>query len=441
MSATAPQPATRQLPKVLRIGIAQEGKIVQEKLMKTAETVSVGDNQRNSFVVTGTKLPPRFDLFVPQRDGTYLLVVPEWIEGKISWKDGIKGLDEIRQRGDAVKKGDLWIYALNENVRGKVTIGSSTLLFQFVPAPPEPIRAVSAADFRPKLFDDDDPLFQGLLGVFSLIAAAFMAWVYTSEPSDHLDLADLDDATDLVVERKIEQVELVDPNAQSETPTETKQETKKEQPKEAKAESSADQTAKAPIERKSLLLQVIGTSGDAGGDAVADLIGDDAASMAGLDAALSGVSGVQLADASNVGARSGSAAGKGDATVGVVNAAAGNVGVGSGAVKVKAKVETGTADADVEEGDAGNIASVVRKSQGRIQTCLETALKGNPSVNGRVSVGWNIVKGKVTDARLVKNSTGDDQLGQCVVRAVRAFRFDESLTAEVQEFPWVVSGQ
>ena len=160
MSATAPQPATRQLPKVLRIGIAQEGKIVQEKLMKTAETVSVGDNQRNSFVVTGTKLPPRFDLFVPQRDGTYLLVVPEWIEGKISWKDGIKGLDEIRQRGDAVKKGDLWIYALNENVRGKVTIGSSTLLFQFVPAPPEPIRAVSAADFRPKLFDDDDPLFQ-----------------------------------------------------------------------------------------------------------------------------------------------------------------------------------------------------------------------------------------------------------------------------------------
>ena len=163
--------------------------------------------------------------------------------------------------------------------------------------------------------------------------------------------------------------------------------------------------------------------------------------MAGLDAALSGVSGVQLADASNVGARSGSAAGKGDATVGVVNAAAGNVGVGSGAVKVKAKVETGTADADVEEGDAGNIASVVRKSQGRIQTCLETALKGNPSVNGRVSVGWNIVKGKVTDARLVKNSTGDDQLGQCVVRAVRAFRFDESLTAEVQEFPWVVSGQ
>ncbi|MDP2306380.1 MAG: AgmX/PglI C-terminal domain-containing protein [Pseudomonadota bacterium] len=447
MSATAPQTAQKPLPKVLRIGMAQDQKIVQEKVLKVGETVTIGDNPRNSFVLTGTKLPSRFELFIAKGD-SYVLSVPDWVEGKISWKDGIRGLDEIRQRGEAVKRGDLYFYQLNENVRGKVTIGSSTILFQFVPAPPEPVRAVSAADFRPRLLDEDDPLFHGLLGVFSLVAAAFMAWVYTTPPREHVDLDALKDALSLVVERKIDKIEIVQavPTTEAEGP---KPEVKADKPveKEPKADTRPDTpqpASKDSVAKKSLLLQMIGTSGNANGnDVVADILGDDAASMAGLDRALAGVSGVEQADAGNVGVKSGGANGRTDATVGVGIATGGNstVGTGTAKVTVKAKVDMGTADADVESGDSGNIASVVKKSQGRIQTCLETSLKANPSVNGRVSVGWTINAGKVTEAHLVKNSTGDDTLGQCIVKSVRQFRFDETLTAEVQEFPWVMSGQ
>ncbi|MES2638242.1 MAG: AgmX/PglI C-terminal domain-containing protein [Myxococcota bacterium] len=448
MSATAPQTSQKPLPKVLRIGMAQDQKIVQEKVLKIGETVTIGENPRNSFVLTGTKLPPRFELFIAKGD-SYVLSVPDWVEGKISWKDGIRGLDEIRQRGEAVKKGDLYFYQLNENVRGKVTIGSSTILFQFVPAPPEPVRAVTAADFRPRLLDEDDPLFHGLLGVFSLVAAAFMAWVYTTPPREYVDLDALKDALTLVVERKIEAVELVQdvpvPGDEGVKPEEKADKPAEKKPAADNSPDTPSPPSKDSVAKKSLLLQMIGTSGNANGsDVVADILGDDGAAMAGLDRALAGVSGVEQADAGNVGgAKSGGKGNSTDATVGVGNASGGNGTVGTGTVKVavKAKIDVGTADADVESGDAGNIASVVKKSQGRIQTCLESSLKANPSVNGRVSVGWTINAGKVTESHLVKNSTGDAKLGQCIVGAVRMFRFDETLTAEVQEFPWVVSGQ
>jgi hypothetical protein len=446
MSATAPQSAAKPLPKVLRIGIAQDQKIVQERLMRIGESVTIGENARNSFVVTGTKLPPRYELFVA-RGETYFLMVPDWVEGKISWKDGIRGLDELRARGDAVKKGDLFQIPLNENVRGKVSIGPTTLLFQFVPAPPEPARAPTAADFRPRLFSDDDPLFQGLLGVFSVIAAAFMVWVYTTPPREHVDLDAIDDALDLVVEHKIEQVVIADEkpiDAPAPKDEAKKPEAKPEDKPAPKSDQPESPPTKESVEKKSMLLQLIGTVGNAqGDDVVNDILGDESAIQGQLDKALNGVNGVQQADATNIAAKSGSAGGRGDAKVGVGVATGGNVSTTGGAAVVvkKAKVDAGDVDADVESGDAGSIGSVVRKSQGLIVTCLEHALKQNPDVNGRVGVGWTIRAGKVTESHLVKNTTGDDALGQCIVGKVRGFRFAEDVTADVAEFPWVVSGQ
>ncbi len=86
------------------------------------------------------------------------------------------------------------------------------------------------------------------------------------------------------------------------------------------------------------------------------------------------------------------------------------------------------------------ISSVVKKSQGPIQSCLEKALINQPTLNGRVSIGWSIVAGRVTQASVVSNDTGDDALAACMSGAVRTFRFPETLTAEVAEFPWVLSG-
>jgi hypothetical protein len=203
MSAQAAQSASaRPLPKVLRIGVVVEGKIATERLIRIGETVTIGESPRNTFPISGTNIGERFEMFVPKGEG-YVLAAPEFVEGKISWKDGIRGLDEIRARGEAQKRGDTWIYPLNENVRGKVTVGSHTILFQFVPAPPEPIRQISAADFRPRYIDTDDPLFTGLLGVFSVIALAFMTWVYVTPLPERSEAELVRNAVELTVDNPL----------------------------------------------------------------------------------------------------------------------------------------------------------------------------------------------------------------------------------------------
>jgi hypothetical protein len=445
-SNAAAQTANRPAPKVLRIGLVQGGKIVQEKLIRLGETVTVGDSPKNTFVLTGTKLPTRHEMFVA-RGESYTLAVPEWIEGKISWKDGIRDLEELRTRGDAQRKGDAYHVPLNENVRGKVTIGESTLLFQFVPAPPEPVRQVSPADFRPRIIDEDDPLFMGLISVFGLIAFGFMTWVQFAEMPQELDLDHIDDAINLVVEAPIPQVELKDPNADKGDKEEKKPEKKPE--KDNKTETKPQDTTSAPpkpVAQRSLLLQQLGTMGSTDSpNSVNNLLGDDAASMAGLDAALQGVTGAQSATASNLALHQGQKGANGDATIGgVEGGSGGTASTGSGVVtKIKRpKVDmSGDGDVDASEGDATGIPSVVRKSQGRIQTCVEQSLKSNPNLDGRVSVGWTIAGGRVTEAHLVKNTSGDDAVGKCIVNAVRTLRFDPGLTADVAEFSWVVKGE
>lgn len=453
MSASAaPQSSSRVLPKVLRIGVVQDGKIVQERLIRSGETVTVGDSPRNTFVVTGTKLPQRHDLFQSRTDGTYTLSVPDWVEGKISWKDGIRGLDELRQRGEAVKKGEAYVVTLGENVRGKVTIGTSTFLFQFVPAPPEPVRQISPADFRAKFFDDEDPLFHGLLGIFTTAAAAFMIWVWVTPLPERADLELVEDVVDLVVEKKIERIEVKDPTEVDEGPKKAEEKKPDVKAAETKPEDANPderppaEVTKESVAKKSMLLQLIGTAGNATGtDAVENLLGDDAAGMRSLDEALNGVSGVQQATEGNIGTvKGGSGGGREDAKVGVGVMTGGTATTGAGAAVAvkKPKIETqSTVDADVTEGDAGGVAQVVRKSQGRITTCVDQSLKANPNMSGRVGVGWTIAAGRVTEAHLVSNTTGDDQLGKCIVNAVRQFRFDPGLSADVAEFPWVVSGQ
>lgn len=93
--------------------------------------------------------------------------------------------------------------------------------------------------------------------------------------------------------------------------------------------------------------------------------------------------------------------------------------------------------AAANEADSATISAVVRKSQGRMQSCLETSLLQRPNLTGRVALGWSIVDGRVTDVRVVSNDTGEDALAVCMGKVVLLLRFPADLTAEVAEFPWV----
>lgn len=442
-SAAQPLPTAKPNPKVLRLGLIKDGK-VSERITKIGEIVSVGENPRNLFVVTEPRLGQRVEMFIPQREG-YLMQVPEWVEGMIQTKDGMKSIVDLRST--ATKKGDQWVYVLDERMRGKLVIGSSSILFQFVPAPPQPERAMSAADFRAKWYDDEDPLFLVLLGSFSLVAASFMTWIYITPRPDDADLANVDDAIKLL-DKDIEPlpIEVTLPQDKGADKPEDKPEDKPaDTPKDAAPSPSKDTPPPSTesVAKKSLLIQALGTTGDGmTGRTAVDMLGDDS-TRAGLDAALAGVTNVQEASAAGLAAREGSANGKGNATVGVSTAAGGDASTGAAvAVHVKKpKIDFGGGDADVETGDGASIASVVKRKAGTFQSCTEIALKQDDSMNGRVSIGWTIVAGVVRDARVVDNTTGNSALGNCFVTGIRTLRFDAGLNAEVPAYTWAVSGQ
>ena len=50
-------PVQVALPKVLRIGIIQGGKIIEERIVRRRETVTFGPSEKNTFVLPASDIP------------------------------------------------------------------------------------------------------------------------------------------------------------------------------------------------------------------------------------------------------------------------------------------------------------------------------------------------------------------------------------------------
>ena len=97
MQAVATKP---QGPKVLRIGLIQDGKIIEERIIRRRETVSVGTSEKNHFIVQAKGLPARFDLF--QLVGSdYILNFTADMKGRVGLPGGVQQLEQACGPSDA----------------------------------------------------------------------------------------------------------------------------------------------------------------------------------------------------------------------------------------------------------------------------------------------------------------------------------------------------
>jgi hypothetical protein len=435
--AAAPAPAANQ-PKVLRIGIIVEGKIVQERLIKPGEAVTIGDSQKNTFVIGKNSLPRQdFPLFVA-KGGKYQLQFTEKMKGKVGAGGQVVGLDKVRTDPAVQREGPLFKMALSEQDRGKIQIDQTTVLFQFVTAPPVAAGKPSRVDFRPRLVEEDDALLFGFLCLFSAIGAIFVIWVWNSEVQEITSIEQLDERwTKLIIEEpKPPEEEIADLGK-----TEEKKEEKKEQKEEKKAETDAAkptktaeqirQEKKDEIAKKSAMLQFLVTRGQSDGGEAKDLWAEGAQGIKDIDAALKGATGVEAADSTD-GLR-GDAGGPGsDADIGAL----GQIGGGESKVaegpKVKIAVDVGEGSADeMEMTDQQAVKKVVTKNSGQLKYCYESRLKANPDLNGRVEIEWNIAGGRVTSAQVFANTTGDSELADCITQKIKRWTFDSQIEGEV----------
>ncbi len=441
-----------QQAKVLRIGIVQGGKIVQERLIKPGQSVTIGESPKNTFVLPADGLPEglpkRFTLFQARGD-SYVLGFTEGMKGKVAVEGGIVGLDDLKGRPDTTQKGDVSFAPIAERNRGKIVVGGVTVLFQFVAAPPEPARKVVRADFRPKLIDEDDPVFLGFLALWTSLAAVLMVYVFTTGPIETVELEEIPDRFANVLlappEADTPPPELPDQEPNVEETTAQKEEkvkekaAEKEMPKARNEKERQENAAKRredareAVAQKSAILALLGTRGENNnGSTVADVFGDGDGGLGDLDQVLDEAGSVETAGTAQPGVKGGSGnGGREDASVGGPSNSGG--GQKAKVKKVETKAPSGKAGIGSVEAYSGEGADAVRKAlgkyRGQIKACYDQRLKENPSLAGRVVLEIDVAAGRVSSARIDQNTTGDSALGSCLTRRARSWR----LPAEVSD--------
>ncbi len=415
--------------RVLRIGIVREGRIVHERLIKAGEPVTVGESTRNDFVFPPTQLPGRFQLFKPRRDGSYSLRISEDMEGKLSWKDAVLPLAQLRQ-DEARKVGGVWELPLPPRARGKVVIDGITVLFQFVPAPPESAR-MAGLSFRPRLWDDDDPIFFGFLGLNSAMAMVAMIFVYTRPPLDPFAVPEIPDRfiAKLYVEpvdnEPAEPVEIVDDDAPP-TPTEpTEVADRTEEPAEpAGPKKPTERRVEDALQQSSFARALgIGTTGDKNNGRTIEDHFADGGLYTDLDSFVrDGEQVVMYEDGPAMrGPRDGRILNDEDivfdaADVDTVVMTEGpNTGPGT--------FTLGPPEDPTSK--ATSIAAVIRANSGQLKACYESERKINPSTGGRMVVWFEIAEtGKVVEVSVLENGTGSNGAFEaCITRRIGNWNF------------------
>src|SRR5690242_18312804 len=122
--------------KVLRIGVIQGGKIVEERVLPARTPVTIGTSTKNTIIVPQSNLPATFTVFTFSGE-RYHLCFEDGMDGRIQGSSGAADFGALVSQGLARKEGRGHSVPVGEDQRGKVVLGEVTLLWQFVAPPPE----------------------------------------------------------------------------------------------------------------------------------------------------------------------------------------------------------------------------------------------------------------------------------------------------------------
>lgn len=427
-------------PKVLRIGLVQSGRVIEERIIKQRTTVTVGANERAVFVVPSQAVPPMFKLF--ELIGTdYHLNFLEGMTGRVALASGITDLQALK--GQAKKVNSAYQVKLTEEARGKIVIGDTTFLFQFVAPPPAQPRPQLPLAVKGGIASQIDwsltiiATFSFLVH-FGIVGAMYSDWMDPVVGDDY-SVAGLVDMMKNIPPPPVVEEPVVDPTANA-------------------AATSTAATA-APKSGGG----AGGKSAGAGQSKSAGSVGDkQAAALAAqadqmqiqMLAALGGGASVQGAlnrsdippvDLSSAAASgAGVAHGTGDLKVGGGGGAVQGGGKGGGLGGLgggtKGSGEGGSAGQErkVEgpKGDAqisGSTASVpisnadreIAKLRPRFRQCYQTGLNSDPSMSGKVVITAKVgPNGEVSSANVSSNTGLSPSVASCIANVVKRASFD-----------------
>jgi len=447
-----PPPGARPAPRlrILRLGIIQGGRIVEERLVRRRESITIGQSSRNMFVVPSDALPRQWLLFEITPRG-YVAHFADAMDARIAVGNEIISLAQLKQAGKIRRHGQSWVMLLDERSRGKITVGDMTILFQFVTPPPPQPRPQLPPSVRGSFASNLDWGFTFVAGLSFVAHVAFVLYLRSVDWPRKPEIDSIPDRfVQMVVRRpepppQVAKVEKKDdekkaedkPKAAASAPK------KKELTPEEKARIDAERRARlAEQVRNTGILKLLGAKAEGDGS-IADVLGKGDVDR-DQQRAFEGVGGLSVAtgDASLRGVKSGTGGTGRVANIAglrgsgaIAGASTGNVGSErrvTGIVRNEPPAVDGQLDSNI-------IVKEVKARMGAIKACYERSLKRNPNLSGKIAVRWTITPaGTVTGVDIDQDSMGDPEVSSCIKSQISHWRFPAPAGGSVDvQFPFV----
>ncbi len=453
---------SKKTAKALRVGVIHNGKVLDEQIFRKPETIFIGDTAKSHFVIPSSSLPSKFPIFY-YKAGRYELVIMGDMTGKVFLKGKVVKIEEVVKKGMLKKRGKAYVLPLSKDARGKVSVGSAIVLFQFIVPPPKPPKLKLPKSIRGSWTQHMDwPFFmtQSILFVIGFSIISYMLTLPAPEPSQLEKVSNrfaklIAPPEKIKVEEKSDmeegegQKQVQNTQAKKEQKQEeAKQETKKEK----KQHRSPDDIEKEQrIRREEMkkkvagkgLLKLIGSKGESGeGGIISDVLSEGGKDR-DIDSALAGVKQIGIAKSSADRSRKGDAEG-----VETVKAKKLKVKKSAGRAKVaqkkereiKARATMGTTEVDGSV-DQNSIKRTVRRHSRAIQRCYERVLKTDPTLKGKIAVSFMInMRGRVEMVEISEDTMNSAKVASCIKGVVKRWRFPKPDGGPAQvTFPFVFS--
>lgn len=438
-AAKAGSPAGAK-PRILRIGIVQGGRIVEERLIRKRENISIGWSSKATFAVPSEALPKQWLLFEANPRG-YIAHFADAMDARIAVGNEVISLAQLKQAGRLRRSGSSSRLLLDERSRGKVSIGDLSILFQFVTPPPPQPRPQLPASVRGSVFTGMDWVYTAIASASFVAHLIFVLYLRSVDWPRKPDLDEIPDRfVQMVVKAKPpeppKETAIKDEKKEDDQKVEKKAASSASANKAPKKELTAEEKARIDAERRARLaeqvrntgiLKLLGAKADGSGS-IADVLGKGDVDR-DQEKAFQGVGGLTVAtgDASLRGVKTGTGGSGKVADIsglrGGGSIASGNTGAGLTEKRVTGVVRSEAPAVDGEL-DPSLVSKEVKARIGAIKACYERALKRNPNLSGKVKVRWTITAaGTVATVEIEEDSMGDSEVSSCIKGLVSRWRF------------------
>ncbi|MCC6556862.1 MAG: AgmX/PglI C-terminal domain-containing protein [Polyangiaceae bacterium] len=430
-------------PKVLRIGLVQGGKVIEERVIKQRTHVTIGPSEKSMFVIPSKAIPPSFRLF-ELVGGEYQLNFLDGMTGRIALKSGVSELAALKGSARQVPLGNVPAFQipLSEDARGKIVVGETTFLFQFVAPPPVQPKPQLPVSVKAGLAADID-------WTTTIIAAFSFLLHFGAVGSIYSDWMDPIVDDEVEVAQLLESVKQLPPPPPVEQPKEVPDTpvaaatAAAEAPKaggggagkgagpgggkgnisDARASAIANELAQLDMQ----MLGALNSTGNAtssvlsSGDVPLGLLENAAASGSGVGKG--GIAGLNMGGSGGGTVRPGAVGGGGLSGLG--NTEAGSPASAGSTQKVKGPVGNAqVGGAAVSGGNVANASSVVAGMSAGFRRCYTRGLAEDPSMKGSVRITARVgPNGEVLSASPSGGGGLSGTVISCVVARVQSAQF------------------